>query len=150
LEVGLAECHGAIHADLKVGADVTAAQALRANCGVSSPGFKLHGAGFIVKPKDFGRFEADAPIKAYRNNKDLTNRPRGVKLIDLYGYEADEVRRRWPATYQWVLERVKPERDSKAHSADGAGYARALVAAWQAAPRVTQNAGRPTAIYRHW
>jgi hypothetical protein len=21
------------------------------------------------------------------------------------------VRRRWPATYQWVLERVKPERD---------------------------------------
>jgi hypothetical protein len=35
-----------------------------------------------------------------------------VKLIDLFGFDADEVRRRWPATYQWVLERVKPERDN--------------------------------------
>jgi hypothetical protein len=111
LEVELAESSGAIHADLKVGADVTAARALRANGGISSPGFKLHGAGFIVKPDDTARLEADAPIKDYRNGKDLTDRPRGVKLIDLYGFEADEVRRRWPATYQWVLERVKPERD---------------------------------------
>jgi hypothetical protein len=124
LEVELAESHGKIHADLKVGADVTAAQALRANGGISSPGFKLHGAGFIVKPDDAARLEADAPIKDYRNGKDLTDRPRGVKLIDLYGFEADEVRRRWPATYQWVLERVKPERDAKAHTKDGAGYAK--------------------------
>jgi hypothetical protein len=51
------------------------------------------------------------PIKPYRNGRDLTDRPRGVKLIDLFGFDADEVRRRWPATYQWVLERVKPERD---------------------------------------
>ena len=27
------------------------------------------------------------------------------------GHTAEEVRARWPATYQWVLERVKPERD---------------------------------------
>jgi hypothetical protein len=33
-------------------------------------------------------------------------------VIDLYGHDADAVRRRWPATYQWVLERVKPERDN--------------------------------------
>ena len=124
LEVELVECHGAIHADLKVGADVTAAQALRANCGVSSPGFKLHGAGFIVTQEEVARLETDAPIKDYRNGKDLTDRPRGVRLIDLFGYETDEVRRRWPATYQWVLERVKPERDAKAHTADGAGYAK--------------------------
>ena len=124
LEVELAESNGAIHADLKVGADVTAARALRANGGISSPGFKLHGAGFIVKPEDAARLEADAPIKPYRNGRDLTDRPRDVKLIDLFGFEADEVRRRWPATYQWLLERVKPERDAKAHSPDGAGYAK--------------------------
>jgi len=111
LEVELTESSGAIHADLKVGADVTAAKALRANGGISSPGFKLHGAGFIVTPEEAARLEADAPIKDYRNGRDLTDRPRGVKLIDLFGYEADEVRRRWPATFQWVLERVKPERD---------------------------------------
>jgi hypothetical protein len=78
---------------------------------VSSPGFKLHGAGFIVSPEDTAKLEADAPIKPYRNGKDLTDRPRGVMVIDLFGYTAEEVRTRWPATYQWVLERVKPERD---------------------------------------
>ena len=111
LEVELAEHRGTIHADLSIGADVSAAQALRANGGISSPGFKLHGAGFIVTPEEAARLEVDAPIKPYRNGRDLTDRPRGVSVIDLYGHDADEVRRRWPATYQWVLERVKPERD---------------------------------------
>ncbi|MBK8759789.1 MAG: class I SAM-dependent DNA methyltransferase [Sulfuritalea sp.] len=111
LEVELAESYGVIHADLKVGADVTAARALRANGGISSPGFKLHGAGFIVTPAEAVHLEADAPIKPYRNGRDLTDRPRGVCVIDLYGYNADDVRRHWPATYQRVWERVKPERD---------------------------------------
>jgi hypothetical protein len=35
-------------------------------------------------------------------------------VIDLYGLEAEEVRRLHPRIYQWVLERVKPERDSNA------------------------------------
>ncbi len=124
LEVELAEKRGVIHADLTIGANVAAAQALRANGDISSPGFKLHGAGFIVSPEERARLEADTPIKDYRNGRDLTDRPRGVQLIDLFGHEADEVRRRWPATYQRVLETVKPERDAKAHTKDGAGYAR--------------------------
>lgn len=45
-------------------------------------------------------------------------------VIDLFGLEADEVRQRFPEIYQWVLERVKPERDAKAHTKDGAGYAK--------------------------
>ncbi|MDP2811291.1 MAG: class I SAM-dependent DNA methyltransferase [Rhodocyclaceae bacterium] len=111
LEVELTERVGHIHADLAIGANVAAAKGLRANGGISSPGFKLHGAGFIVTPEEAARLEADAPIKDYRNGRDLTDRPRGVKLIDLFGFDADAVRRRWPRTYQWVLERVKPERD---------------------------------------
>jgi hypothetical protein len=82
---GTGRAQRAIHADLKVGADVTAAQALQANGGIST-GFKLHGAGFIVTPEEAARLEADAPIKPYRNGRDLTDRPRGVKLIDLYGH----------------------------------------------------------------
>jgi hypothetical protein len=34
-------------------------------------------------------------------------------IIDLYGLELDEVRNKFPEVYQWVLERVKPERDQK-------------------------------------
>ena len=111
LDVELAERVGMIHADLAVGANVAAAQALRANENLANRGVQLFGAGFIVTPEEAARLEADAPIKPYRNGRDLTDRPRGVSVIDLYGHGADEVRRRWPATYQWVLERVKPERD---------------------------------------
>ncbi|MBI5908027.1 MAG: class I SAM-dependent DNA methyltransferase [Burkholderiales bacterium] len=111
LEVELTERSGSIHADLSVGANVAAAKALRANENLANRGVQLFGAGFIVTPEEAARLEADAPVKPYRNGRDLTDRPRGVSVIDLYGFEADEVRRRWPATYQWLLERVKPERD---------------------------------------
>jgi hypothetical protein len=111
LEVTLVERSGLIHADLSVGANVAAAQALRASEGVSHRGLEIGGAGFIITQETSALLEVDAPIKPYRNGRDLTERPRGVFLIDLYGHDAEEVRRRWPATYQWVLERVKPERD---------------------------------------
>ncbi len=50
LDVDLERTAGRIHADLRIGADVAAAVPLRANQGISSPGVKLHGAGFIVTP----------------------------------------------------------------------------------------------------
>lgn len=111
LEVALDEQQGSIHADLRIGANVAGAVALRANGGVSSPGYKLHGAGFIVTPEDRAKLEADAPIRPYRNGRDLTDKPRNVMVIDLFGHTQEDVRQCWPATYQWVLERVKPERD---------------------------------------
>ena len=37
-------------------------------------------------------------------------------VIDLFGLTAEQVRDRFPAVYQWVLERVKPERDSNNRS----------------------------------
>ncbi len=115
--VELAERQGLLHADLAVGANVAGAQALRAMSGVSSPGVKLHGAGFIVT-----RAEATAlglgsvpgmerHVRDYRNGRDLTATPRDVLVIDLFGLSVDEVRTQFPALYQWVYERVKPERD---------------------------------------
>ncbi|MBK7005752.1 MAG: hypothetical protein IPH37_11915 [Burkholderiales bacterium] len=52
-----------------------------------------------------------AIVKDYRNGRDLTEAPRGVKVIDAFGLSADELRTQFPAAYQWLLERVKPERD---------------------------------------
>ncbi|WP_233457463.1 DNA methyltransferase [Melaminivora jejuensis] len=51
VDVQLRAQDGLIHADLSVGANVAAAQPLRAMQGISSPGVKLHGAGFIVTPE---------------------------------------------------------------------------------------------------
>ncbi|MGE0333571.1 MAG: class I SAM-dependent DNA methyltransferase [Ramlibacter sp.] len=127
--IALAEQSGLIHADLSVGANVSAAGPLRANAGISSPGVKLHGAGFIVTPDEAALLGLgsvpglERHVRDYRNGRDLTDSPRGVRVIDLFGLTAEEVRSRFPQLYQWVQERVKPERDSKAQSKDGAGYA---------------------------
>ncbi len=123
-DVTLARREGRLHADLTLGANVAGAVSLQANLDISSPGVKLHGAGFIVTPEQaaslgLGREpDIERVIRAYRNGRDLTDKPRGVLVIDLFGLTADEVRSRYPAIYQWVLERVKPERDQN----NRAGY----------------------------
>jgi hypothetical protein len=109
--VALAECSGLVHADLSVGANVAAAQTLQAMCGVSSPGVKLHGAGFIITPDEAAALAAPALVKPYRNGRDLTDKPRGVSVIDAFGLSADDLRSQYPAAYQWLHDRVKPERD---------------------------------------
>jgi hypothetical protein len=111
IEVTLNERNGRLHADLRLGANVASAKRLRANEGLSHEGVKPHGMGFVVTLEQAMRLEPNAPIKLYRNGRDLVDRSREVKIIDLYGLTAEEVRERFPATYQWVLERVKPERD---------------------------------------
>jgi hypothetical protein len=115
--ISLVERAGLIHADLSVGANVSAAGPLQANAGISSPGVKLHGAGFIVTPEEAAQLGlGSAPglerhVRDYRNGRDLTDSPRGVRVIDLFGLTAEEVRSQFPQIYQWVQERVKPERD---------------------------------------
>lgn len=115
--VELDERRGKIHADLTVGADVTAAKELRANSGLSCPGVKLHGSGFIVTSQEaaalgLGKTSGlEDVILSYRNGRDLAARPRGVMVIDLFPLSETEVRDRFPAVYQWVADRVKPERD---------------------------------------
>ncbi|MCF8209907.1 MAG: hypothetical protein K9K38_10965 [Rhodoferax sp.] len=84
---------------------------------MSSPGVKLHGAGFIVSPEEARALgQGSLPglervIREYRNGRDLTDATRGVKVIDAFGMCADQLRSQYPAVYQWLMERVKPERD---------------------------------------
>jgi hypothetical protein len=116
-EVELSARTGVIHADLRIGADLTQALPLRANEGLCSPGVKLHGAGFIVTPEQakmlgLGRVHGlEQHIRPYLNGRDLTGRSRNVMVIDLFGLTEAEIRQRFPDVYQWVLERVKPVRD---------------------------------------
>lgn len=129
--VTLVERQGMIHADLTVGANVAAVRTLQAVVGISSPGVKLHGSGFIVTPEEVDTLLSATPAEArsriirdYRNGKDLTDKPRGVRIIDAFGLNSDELRDQYPAVYQWLFERVKPERDAKGSSKDGAAYAK--------------------------
>ncbi|MEI8326015.1 MAG: hypothetical protein WCH44_11745 [Betaproteobacteria bacterium] len=118
-EVGvvLAERQGQIHADLSVGANVASAIPLRANSHLSNRGVQLFGAGFVVTPDEAATLGLgivaglERHIRDYRNGRDLTATPRDVMVIDAFGLSADELRSCFPAVYQWLLERVKPERD---------------------------------------
>lgn len=117
IEVNLQEQQGRLFADLKTGANVAGACPLLACLGLSSPGVKLHGSGFIVTPDDAAKIglgtmpNLENHIRAYRNGRDLAQSPRGVMVIDLFGLTVDQVREQYPAVYQTVLEKVKPERD---------------------------------------
>lgn len=125
-QVGFAEQWDSISADLRIGADVTSTVALKANEKLASRGVQLMGDGFIVTPEVADTLcpqSAEAAhirtgvagegevIFDYRNGRDLAARPRGVKVIDLYGLTEAEVRDRYPAVYQHVVTTVKPHRD---------------------------------------
>ena len=106
--------HGQNSADLTIGADVAGCKVLLANQGLSSRGTQLFGAGFIVSEEEIKNLGAGAQgvvIREYRNGRDITQSPRGVYVIDLFGLTEQEVRDRYPAIYEWVYNRVKPERD---------------------------------------
>ena len=111
LDVTLQEQVGLLHADLRVGANVTEANALLSNSGISSMGFMLAGAGFIVTAEEAEALGNPPIVHAYRNGKDLTDAPRGVRLIDAFGLTADSLRIQYPKVFQHLWERVKPERD---------------------------------------
>lgn len=117
IKVVLSEQIGRINSDLTIGADIASAGLLKANEAISNRGVVLHGAGFIVTPEEaamrgLGRIPGlEKHIRPYRHGRDVTEKPRGVLVIDLYGLGETEVREKFPEVFQWILEHVKPERD---------------------------------------
>lgn len=109
--VELVERAGLIHADLSAGANVASAHSLNANQNLSNRGVQLFGAGFIVEPEQAATLGDFPLIRHYRNGRDLTDKPRGVMVIDAFGLTAEQLRNQHPSAYQWLLETVKPERD---------------------------------------
>lgn len=116
-KVGFIERRGVIHPDLTIGPNTSAAVPLRANQGISCRGVVLHGSGFIVTPekaRELGLGQVpgvERHIRHYRNGRDVTSHSRGLMVIDLFGLSDEEVRERFPAVYQHVVDHVKPERD---------------------------------------
>ena len=109
---------GKISADLTTGANVAATVELRANERLAYRGMQLIGSGFIVTRDEasglgLGKIKGlEKHILEYRHGRDLTDEPRGFMVIDLFGLDEKEVREKFPAVYQHVLTKVKPERDA--------------------------------------
>lgn len=107
-----------LNADLSAHADVPAAAAvpLRANAGLAWQGYKLVGDGFVLKPEEATQLLAADPrhaeiIKPFRNGRDLAAQTRGVYVID-FGLLDENGARAYPALFDIVRSRVKPDRDA--------------------------------------
>jgi restriction-modification enzyme MmeI-like protein len=116
IEVRLERNRGIVHADLTIGANVGAARRLAANAGLCFQGMNLVGKGFRVTADELqamGYPPTDLPdvIKPHCNARDMMQRGEHCFVIDLYGLTEDEALRKYPALYQWLFDRVKPERD---------------------------------------
>lgn len=107
-----------LNSDLSAHADVATAarQPLLANSGMCFHGFILIGAGFKLKEDDALRLRrSDAShatiIRPYRGGKDLTDRPKGVYVVD-FGLRSEPEARGFPVLYDLLRTRVKPQRDA--------------------------------------
>ena len=108
---------GKIFSNLQVGSDIGQCKKIRANLQLSCPGMKMTGAGFLLTKEEsinlkYSELNNKVPvIKKYLNGKDIANHPKNLYTIDLFGLSILEVERLYPNVYQWIYERVKPERD---------------------------------------
>ncbi|MCB4771059.1 class I SAM-dependent DNA methyltransferase [Ancylobacter sp. Lp-2] len=130
--IELTDHNGDINTDLTVGVDLTSVSALKSNKFVCSPGVKLHGDGFIVHEELIDQLGLNAVVdinylKEYRNGRDIVGTRRGVKVIDLFGLDEEEARRRVPRIYQHLMATVKVDRQAqlqRVRTADSEEYLR--------------------------
>jgi len=104
---------GYVTPNLNVGADPAGAELLDANTGVSSVGYQLTGKGFVLDEKQKEVFSSDYLgniIRPLLSGSDITRSPRKLFSIDVCDLSFEELIRH-SNIYQWLLERVKPERD---------------------------------------
>ena len=116
-EVELFETVGKVFADLRIGSNVASATPLMASEGLCTKGVMLVGSGFLVSLSEaatlgLGRIHGlEKHIVPYMNGRDLTAKSRNLMVLDLQGLAIGEVQHQYPEVYQWILDRVKPERD---------------------------------------
>jgi hypothetical protein len=95
---------------------VGGAQRLDADQGLSLPGMNLVGKGLRVSTDEVRALGYDLGalpevIKPHRNAGDMMQGGDGCYVIDCFGFSAEQARAQHPSLYQWLVDRVKPERD---------------------------------------
>ena len=117
IEVELSSKRGRIFADLTIGANLVSAIPLKANERLSNRGMTLVGSGFTITSEQakiigLGRVEnLEQYIRPLISGRDIVQRNRELMAIDFFGLSIESVRQNFPDAYQWLYERVKPERE---------------------------------------
>ncbi|MFY7835781.1 MAG: class I SAM-dependent DNA methyltransferase [Novosphingobium sp.] len=107
---------GRVNSDLTIGVDVTVAKPLRANEHLCFMGVKLAGDGFRLTASEreelikAGASPAKMPMLIA--GSDITRRPQGRFVIDVFGIMENELRTNEPAIYQHLSNTVRPLRQT--------------------------------------
>jgi hypothetical protein len=108
---------GLIAPDLRVGVDLTKAAPLQSNMDVCSVGMKTIGSAFQIDKEQAIKLGLESVpglrehIRPYFSGKDFVAQSRSLWIIDLFGLDELQLRARFPAVYQYLHDRAKPERD---------------------------------------
>jgi hypothetical protein len=106
-----------IAADLKAAsASASATKELQANQRICFQGVVPAGDGFKIDEGAFAALEIQkrklpSYVRRYFIGRDLVQQPEQRYILDFFDYDLASVRDTAPAAYQWLLNRVKPERD---------------------------------------
>jgi hypothetical protein len=114
-EVALSVRRGWIHADLRVGPDVSGAVPLQANAGLCGQGMKVVGDGFYVEGPSARRARSPATgapvVRRIVGARDVLGGRAGAWIVDFFALSEAEAQDLHPEAFQRVLTRVKPLRD---------------------------------------
>jgi hypothetical protein len=121
-KVSFLESRGKILPDIRIGAEITTTKPLKSNEPFCCVGYQLTGTGFVLKSEEKDELAKKDKIPRGQifhpllSARDITQETRDLWAIDLFGHTIESVRQNYPATFQQVLTRVKPERDSNARA----------------------------------
>ncbi|MFY0632906.1 MAG: class I SAM-dependent DNA methyltransferase [Vannielia sp.] len=108
---------GKVFANLQIGADVAATNALKSNEGLANVGMQLHGMGFILDAQTAASYleqssdSLRAHLRPLLSGRDVSQTPRGLWVLDFFGVSENDLRTRYPIAFQHLRDNVKPERD---------------------------------------
>jgi hypothetical protein len=109
---------GTVSPTLVTKLDAKSAKPLKSNDKLASPGIKTFGEGFVISGEQQSKWASSLPIGEmkfvfpYFSGKDVTDRWRGKYVIDLDHLSERKAEELAPSLYDWVLHRVKPQRET--------------------------------------
>jgi hypothetical protein len=107
---------GFIQPNLSIGPNVRGSAALHSNGGLAAVGFQFNGRGFALAGDQAAAYLSTAPkisryLRPFVNGNDITQKSRGLWMLDCFGLSEAELASDFPDAYQHLLLNVKPERD---------------------------------------
>ncbi|WP_395005166.1 class I SAM-dependent DNA methyltransferase [Cypionkella sp.] len=114
-DVSLNMQRGSIIADLRVGADVAGAKALKSNETLAHQGLILVGEGFRVAKSEADALLSNKPdlaryLRRYMNGQQFIDCRMAWRVIDFFGCSENDCKQEAPELFQILMDRVFPER----------------------------------------